>query len=342
MVDIKSLSKQVLKLLEDKKEDNYRVCIIIVGPPGSGKSTIAEKLTYQLNQQYNEYLQHHPDVQVKTRQHDKIDLTSKIKDISPLLNDKLMKDQGIFKDLVEDTDFKPVKQKLADGSFEIMGRGGKPNSFTVSDCNLESNNVDEKNIQVAQIIPMDGFHLSRNSLDCFRDPEWAHQRRGSPMTFDSNNFLELCDVLAQTSLIRPNESSKGNCFEFLSDTFIENFPEIKIPGFDHRLKDPTPHCYSINGYTRIMIFEGLYLLYNQENWQKAYELLAKTGALLVWNVDIEEGVIQERVGKRHLQTGIVSTLEDGIKRFQKNDLVNARLIKDNLVNDKNIIHIRND
>ena len=91
-----------------------------------------------------------------------------------------------------------------------------------------------------------------------------------------------------------------------------------------------------------MIFEGLYLLYNQENWQKAYELLAKTGALLVWNVDIEEGVIQERVGKRHLQTGIVSTLEDGIKRFQKNDLVNARLIKDNLVNDKNIIHIRND
>lgn len=162
------------------------------------------------------------------------------------------------------------------------------------------------------------------------------------MTFDSNNFLELCKVLGKTSLITPTKSSAEDCFEYLSETFIENFPEIRIPSFDHRVKDPTPNDYCIDGYTRIMIFEGLYLLYDAENWAKVYHKLSQTNALLVWNVDIEEGVIKERVGKRHVQTGIVSTIEDGIKRFQTNDLLNARLIKQKSIYNDSIVSIRND
>lgn len=341
MVDVDKLADEALKLLNDTKHTNYRVAIMIVGPPGSGKSTVAEKLCSSLNARFNDYLDRQQGAEVIVREGGSghVDLVSDVREIDPVLDNEMTENHGISKDLVEDVDFKPVKKSYDDGSVKVVGRGGQPNAFTISS---EAPVLKKHGINIAQIIPMDGFHLSRRCLDCFEDPVRAHQRRGSPQTFDSNNFLQLSKTLARTCTFEPPACKSDNCFEFISKTFDSTVPTIKIPGFDHRLKDPTPDQYSIDPYTRILIFEGLYLLYDAENWQNVHKVLADTGAILIWNVDIEEGVIRERVAQRHLSAGLVKTLEDGIKRFEMNDLLNARLIREHLVNDGNIASIRND
>lgn len=339
MVDINALADEVVKLLKETNHANYRVAVMIVGPPGSGKSTVATELCQELNKRFSLYLQTNqlsgPELKDSGQP---IDLTSTIDEISPELREELQRDAGIFKDSVENVDFKPVKKVLGNSKVEIIGRGGQANAFTIANHRLSKCH----DISIAQTIPMDGFHLSRRCLDCFKDPTQAHLRRGSPPTFDSNNFLQLCKVLARTCTVTPPACPSSSCFEFMSKTFLSNMPTITIPGFDHKMKDPTPNQYSIDPYTRVLVFEGLYLLYDNANWRSIHKTLLDTGALLVWNVDIEEGVIAERVAKRHLEAGLVTTLDDGMQRFQLNDLINARLIKKHLIKDGKIVNIRND
>lgn len=340
MVDIDKLADEALKLLDDVKQANYRIAIMIVGPPGSGKSTLAEKLCKELNSRFNQYLDHDPSAEVvfTDKQNERLDLVSDLDEISGILDNEMTGNEGISRDLVENVDFKPVKKCYEDGKVEVIGRGGKPNAFTIK---RQIPALKKQNIDIAQVIPMDGFHLSRKCLDCFKDPVRAHQRRGAPQTFDSNNFLQLCKTLARTCIVKPPICQSAGCFEFISRTF-QSVPTIEIPGFDHRLKDPSPNQISIDPYTRILIFEGLYLLYDAENWRNVHKTLLDTGALLIWNVNIEDGVIRERVARRHLDAGLVKTLEDGIQKFDTNDLLNARLIRSHLVHNGNIISITND
>ncbi|QLL31753.1 hypothetical protein HG536_0B06190 [Torulaspora globosa] len=340
MVDIDRLADEALKLLDDAKQVNYRIAIMIVGPPGSGKSTLAEKLCKTLNSRFNQYLDRDSNAEVVLTEkgNEFPDLVSDLGEISANLYNEMAENDGISKELVENVDFKPVKKSYDDGRVEVIGRGGQPNAFTIK---RQAPMLRKHDVDIAQIIPMDGFHLSRKCLDCFKDPERAHQRRGSPQTFDSNNFLQLCKTLAKTCITKPPACESESCFEFISKTF-QSLPAIEIPGFDHKIKDPTPNQISIDPYTRILIFEGLYLLYDAENWQNVHKVLLDTGAVLIWNVNIEEGVIRERVAKRHLNAGLVTTLEDGIRRFETNDLLNARLIRSPLINNGNIVSIRND
>lgn len=52
-------------------------------------------------------------------------------------------------------------------------------------------------VAVAQALSMDGFHLSRQSLDMFSDPGQAHRRRGAPSTFDVDGLHSLIVNLRQ-------------------------------------------------------------------------------------------------------------------------------------------------
>lgn len=312
----------------------------MVGPPGSGKSTVAEELGRQINQRFKEYLlqanQKLAHGEARSMASD-VSLASDVPEITSALSEELESNDGILPKYVEDVNFQPVKRRLDNGDLQILGRGGLPNAFTIS------NNVDtDEETSIAQIVPMDGFHLSRQCLSKFHNPQEAHKRRGSPPTFDSNNFAQLCATLAQTCTIKPKPCDAKSCFEFVTKTYDPHFPCVKIPGFNHSLKDPTPDQFCLDGHTRIVILEGLYLLYNEENWKRVHEILQGTGSLLVWYIDIEDHVIEERVAKRHFASGLANSVEQGRLKFQGNDLLNARLIRKNLVQSGKIVTLRND
>lgn len=340
VVDISALANETIDLLDQSKGENYRICVLIAGTPGSGKSTIAEELGRQINHRFKEYmLQSNQKLSNYGARSDasEVALASDIPEITGSLSKELKTNGGILPNYVEDMNFQSVKRRLDNGDLQIFGRGGLPNAFTVAN-NLEP---DEEPL-IAQIIPMDGFHLSRQSLSSFQNPQESHKRRGSPPTFDSNNFAQLCKTLAQTCTIKPGSCDAKSCFEFVTKTYDPYFPCIKIPGFDHSLKDPTPEQYCLDGRTRIVILEGLYLLYDHENWKQVHEILQGTGSLLVWYIDVEDNITEERVAKRHFSSGLTDSIEQGRLKFQENDLLNARLIRKNLVQSDKVVTLRND
>lgn len=343
MVNISQLRDEVLAAVENHAIENYRTLVVLVGPPGSGKSTVAEKLKESLNQYYNEYYTSLGEKFATCKEND-INLSRILDSIEDIADDdynQMCNNPGqLFVENIEDYKYKPVKHRNLDGSYTVIGRGGLSNAITV----CKSTPKEDGAIAIAEILPMDGFHISRKGLDSYSNPEMAHKRRGSPPTFDSNNFLQLCKLIVDTCNIKPNitNSNSKDYLEILSSTFNPSVPTIKVPGFDHSLKDPTSNQYEIDYQTRIVIMEGLYLLHNEENWAKIHEVLHKTDALVMYRIDIEEDKIQRRVAERHLKSGLVDNLEQGIKKFQANDLLNARNIKARSIDDKAIRIIRND
>lgn len=339
MLDVKVLADEALGLLNDRKRDNYRVCIAVVGPPGSGKSTIAGELCREINSRFEDYMQRQEVEAVTQSATANVDFSLDVRDMPANLAEEMKTNDGILPEFAEDTKFEPVKRTLSNGDIQIIGRGGLPNAFTISSDVPRSH---KGQVAIAEMVPMDGFHLNRKCLGCFQNPGEAVKRRGSPGTFDSNNFLELCKILALSCLVKPRDCSANQCFDFIAKTYNPKFPCISIPGFDHSLKDPTPNKYCIDGHTRIVVLEGLYLLYGQENWQEVHRIMQETGALLIWYIDVEDGIIEERVAQRHLQSKLVGTFEEGKHKFQGNDLLNARLIRQNRVQSNKVNILRND
>ncbi|KAF8422093.1 P-loop containing nucleoside triphosphate hydrolase protein [Tirmania nivea] len=158
--------------------------------------------------------------------------------------------------------------------------------------------------EIAAMVPMDGYHLTRAQLDLLPDPLTAHFRRGAPFTFDPSSLHAL--VLA---LLRP--SSPGT---------------ISAPSFSHSLKDPVPHAIPIHSYHRIVVFEGLYLTLDLPVWRDIAALFTQ-----VWFIEVPGEVAKARLVKRHLEAGIVQTREEGERRAAENDLVNAELITERVV-----------
>jgi pantothenate kinase len=156
------------------------------------------------------------------------------------------------------------------------------------------------------VVPMDGFHLSRKTLDQMPNSAEAHERRGAAWTFDVNGVLSLVRTLYQ---------SKSNKSE-----------TILVPGFDHALKDPCPEKISIQPVNALVIIEGSWLLLDEEPWRQISSLVDDT-----WFVDVTAELARHRIAKRHIGSGIEETWEDAVRRAESNDLPNGDEIRNRLV-----------
>jgi pantothenate kinase len=147
---------------------------------------------------------------------------------------------------------------------------------------------------VAQVVPMDGFHLANVELERLG----RRDRKGAPDTFDSAGYVALLRrLLAQ------------------SDDEI-----VYAPEFRRAIEEPIANAIPVFARTQLVITEGNYLLLDDEPWAQVRSLLDE-----IWYVDIPDEVRVHRLTKRHEQFG--RSADDAVAWVANTDEPNARLIE---------------
>ncbi|KIW13734.1 hypothetical protein PV08_08925 [Exophiala spinifera] len=154
---------------------------------------------------------------------------------------------------------------------------------------------------IAIVVPLDGFHLTRRQLSAMPNAEEAIFRRGAAFTFDADGYLDL--VARVRRPITPET------------------PTVYAPSFDHAVKDPVADDVAIPPTARIVLFEGLYTALDADAWRDAHRLMDD-----VWFVDADIETATQRVAARNFAAGITDTFEKSLERTEASDMRNAREI----------------
>lgn len=200
----------------------------------------------------------------------------------------------------------------------LVAIAGVPGSGKTTTAKAVVQHLNADSTMHAALVPMDGFHLPRAALDELPNSTQAHVRRGAPWTFDVTRFVEFVGRLrfwaGETPLAAP-----------YSGTWTAK-DVIRAPAFDHEAKDPVEDGISITPDSPIIIIEGNYLLLDEPGWR---DLATLFDYRIFVDTDLQEA--RERTARRHVRAGIEKTLEDGYRRVDSNDYLNAVLIREKLL-----------
>ena len=147
---------------------------------------------------------------------------------------------------------------------------------------------------VAQVVPMDGFHLANVELERLG----RRGRKGAPDTFDAAGYVALLGRL---------RAQAGDEI-------------VYAPEFRREIEEPIANAIPVFSRTQLIITEGNYLLLDEGPWADVKGLLDE-----VWYVDIPDEVRVHRLTKRHEQFG--RNAEDAAAWVANTDEPNARLIE---------------
>ncbi|KAL2855710.1 P-loop containing nucleoside triphosphate hydrolase protein [Aspergillus pseudodeflectus] len=162
----------------------------------------------------------------------------------------------------------------------------------------------------ATLVPMDGFHLPRTTLDQLPNREEAYIRRGAPWTFDVARFVAFIRRLRTWADAELSTSSQV----------------LHAPGFCHETKDPVEDVHIVTDETSIVILEGNYLLLDEPEWRDISQLVDYR---VFVETDLQEA--RARLAKRHVQSGIENSLEEAFRRVDRNDYLNSIAILQKLI-----------
>ena len=147
---------------------------------------------------------------------------------------------------------------------------------------------------VAQVVPMDGFHLANVELERLG----RRARKGAPDTFDSAGYVALLKrLLAQ------------------ADDEI-----VYAPEFRREIEEPIANAIPVFARTQLIITEGNYLLLGEGPWAEVKGLLDE-----VWYVDVDDALRVDRLTRRHEQFG--RSADEAAAWVESTDEPNARLIE---------------
>ena len=147
---------------------------------------------------------------------------------------------------------------------------------------------------VAQVVPMDGFHLA----NCELERLGRRDRKGAPDTFDGAGYVALLRrLLAQ------------------ADDEV-----VYAPEFRREIEEPIANAIPVFARTQLVITEGNYLLLDDGPWALVAGLLDE-----VWYVDVDDTLRVERLTQRHEQFG--RSAADAAAWVQGTDEPNARRIE---------------
>lgn len=124
----------------------------------------------------------------------------------------------------------------------------------------------------AQVVPMDGFHLSNAALVALD----RRQRKGAPDTFDAEGYSQL--------LLRLRNQQPGQT--------------IYAPEYLRTVEEGIAGSLAVQASTPLIITEGNYLLLQEDGWSPVRDLLDE-----VWYLDIDDVLREQRLLERHVQFG---------------------------------------
>lgn len=204
---------------------------------------------------------------------------------------------------VQDVTDRIIKQCAQLGSSKrmLVGIAGRPGSGKTCLANVLANAIrDRKKDIVVVVMPMDGYHLYREELGRLANAEYAFSRRGAHWTF---NPEKLYNDLVRIS------------------TGFESDDDIKVPSFDHSLKDPKENDIVIPKDARIVVIEGNYLFYTKDaTWNKVNEMFD-----LKIFLECDPMECTERLALRHMKAWDISR-EEAMLRATGSDFENGDLI----------------
>ena len=148
--------------------------------------------------------------------------------------------------------------------------------------------------KVAQVVPMDGFHLANVELERLG----RRDRKGAPDTFDADGYVALLRrLLAQ------------------GDDEV-----VYAPEFRREIEEPIANAIPVFARTQLVITEGNYLLLDDGPWAQVREILDE-----IWYVDVPDALRVDRLTQRHQQFG--RSAEEAVAWVANTDEPNARLIE---------------
>ncbi|MBC7662913.1 MAG: nucleoside/nucleotide kinase family protein [Caulobacter sp.] len=148
--------------------------------------------------------------------------------------------------------------------------------------------------KVAQVVPMDGFHLANVELERLG----RRARKGASDTFDSAGYVALLRRL----LVQDDDEV------------------IYAPEFRREIEEPIAGAIPIHARTQLVITEGNYLLLDEGPWADVRGLLDE-----IWYVDVPDEVRLHQLTRRHEQFG--RSAEEAAEWVRGTDEPNARLIE---------------
>ena len=145
----------------------------------------------------------------------------------------------------------------------------------------------------AALVPMDGFHLDNATLR----KNGTLDRKGAPETFDLVRFTNMIERLS-------------------------NGEDATVPHFDRSRDCVVPIGTKITSRDRILVFEGNYLLLDQEGWRDLSRYWDFSAYLSVSMDTLKERLIQRWLSENH-------SCAAAERRVLNNDLPNAAHILSN-------------
>ena len=143
---------------------------------------------------------------------------------------------------------------------------------------------------LAQVVPMDGFHLSNAALNKLG----LRHRKGAADTFDAHGYVNLLRRLRQQQIDEV----------------------IYAPEYLRSFEEGIAGSIAVQAGTPLIITEGNYLLMQDGPWGQVRGLLDES-----WYLDIDDTLRESRLLERHVQFG--KTREEATAWIAATDAPNA-------------------
>ncbi|PPJ57145.1 hypothetical protein CBER1_08467 [Cercospora berteroae] len=175
----------------------------------------------------------------------------------------------------------------------LVALAGGPGSGKSTIAASISAAVAERGVK-CQAISIEGFMKPKKELN-----DNMMKRRGAIETFDGEAAVELLKKMRQ---LGPGH-------------------EIRAPTFDEDKGEPVPSSQTIEADSETVIFEGIYLLADQEPWKQMESLVDEK-----WFIHVRPELSRERVVGRRIDKGMHQDKEEAYKVYDESDGLNNDFI----------------